>query len=768
MNPFLFLDISKAQKPPTPAAPKAPAGAGASQAYTPPSPKKLKPGGPGSYKNTTPASVGSGSQAYQVPNMHGKKSDIDWTSYQVWQGTGTPPPGAKYYTKRGGGMGVAVPKGATRGNTPDAAADTGSAESNPMADAQSEGFGQSTPQGGFSMDETHYENTDPLHHYKIAQQHGKTGATELEQWHKNLARKKAEEASPEDHFKIADQLKELGYHEDAAWHEKQGMNAQKRQQADGAAEDPDPADAPAEEDTKQQEAAADTEPPAEEEQQPKEDTKQQEAAAKETNAGKKAREKLRKEDPVAYDKAHKQRLKEHDAKKPSAPPPFQGVPPLKPESDTPAAKAKYKKERRAYDVAKRQHDAAKKKHAKDLHDWKMQRDEIDKDKVDPTEIKEHKKKLADEKKQQEAAEKEKAAAEAKKPRPPQSDLEEAQVADHAAKATELHQNIQSHLDNDDDMDPNVRKKLSQAQKILEKHKTQKTVPTEEEAAELKAITQVAGEQGKKPFEEAEEAEDFSQESSAKPTSSLPSLSSVLNTASSVGGAIGSAAAAPEGGGALGAMAITYAGRGVISGGHSLLSDTPAERKHKEYLDRQEARKQSREAAKAEGGSAPPSNKKGAEQEQSSMGKSFELYLDLAKAVSQIPNVSIATKTEKQNKREFEASYSKQPTGVVNAGPVMEDDPDKGAQWKHDDEDDDEEEKKSLSIAKSLRTMTGSFVRAYKPSDLEQQFMVEVLGYDQKAVRKGLCAIAGKNRHLFNEWMLERMEKSMSGLNRWSE
>ena len=141
---------------------------------------------------------------------------------------------------------------------------------------------------------------------------------------------------------------------------------------------------------------------------------------------------------------------------------------------------------------------------------------------------------------------------------------------------------------------------------------------------------------------------------------------------------------------------------------------------------------------------------------------MKLYIDLNKAVN-VPNMGQSTQGEEQSTRAHRNSYGKQPVGVMGGG-SQADDPDEGGDWNHPEEEDEE---KSLDAAKdvikSLRGRLSEDIRRYKPMSSEQQYLIEVLGYSESDVMKGLAKIGPVQCQGFHDWLCDRMKKSVDRL-----
>ncbi|MHA2068894.1 MAG: hypothetical protein ACXABY_31410, partial [Candidatus Thorarchaeota archaeon] len=184
-------------------------------------------------------------------------------------------------------------------------------------------------------------------------------------------------------------------------------------------------------------------------------------------------------------------------------------------------------------------------------------------------------------------------------RPPQSDMEHAQLADHKAKAESMKNNIQSHLDSID-ADPNMspEEKESVTQKLkgllssLDNHAKLDTLPTKDQSAEMKEISKLAGEHGKKAYEPPKAGEEAATKTKTTTTTTgggRLNLRGAFESGRRVGAAAARAAQDPYGAGDLGPQALNLASRGVLSAGGHLLNSPKRQKRVKEtmkglYLD----------------------------------------------------------------------------------------------------------------------------------------------------------------------------------------
>lgn len=424
--------------------------------------------------------------------------------------------------------------------------------------------------------------------------------------------------------------------------------------------------------------------------------------------------------------------------------------------------------------------------------------EVDRDKKKEASQKEREKRAEDNKKAREQAQWDKKVEAAKQeiqrnteaPNTPEG-VQEQQA--FKKQSRELAGNIQAHLDSGS-VDEETKQQLENTLQILNSHNELSGLPSKEQKKAQADARKLAGKHGKPP-KEPKEAQAKEQKKRPIPYGRM------MGAGYRAGQAAGEAASSPEA--AAGAIdAPAYAAAGASSIGQHLL--------HNRNVDKQNAE------AKKQNDKTP---KKGEEVKQSAMGKSLNLYIDLNKAAAGGDTATQPVLSPEDEKRKHEASYAKNPVGVANEGLVQN----------QDDNDEEEIEKKFKSkdqqkymhaaeergeipkkvvdefdektkdfkdlpdhvkkktMKKSLtsglsdivaETFTPSFdmlkslneeihreIRKHTPSSLEAEFMVEVLGHDVSAVRKGLCFIKGKDRHVFNEWAAERLSKSISNLNK---
>jgi len=349
-------------------------------------------------------------------------------------------------------------------------------------------------------------------------------------------------------------------------------------------------------------------------------------------------------------------------------------------------------------------------------------------------------------------------------RPPETAMEHAQLADHKAQVETLRSNIQSHLDAMEatdiagmsmDQKEALTNKLTKLLGSLDKHAQLNTLPTSEQASELKEISKLAGEHGKKGYEPPKEGKAPAEKPAKMPKMNL---AGAFQSGRRAGEAMARAAQDPYGAGGLGTQTLNAGVSGALRAGGTLLN-TPRRAQGKRPYDSSKA---------SDEATAERQTMKG-------------LYLDpedaqsIFKAVNS-PNMGTTTDSDKRAQRKMKESYAKQPVGVMGgAGVAMEDDPDVGRQWKHSEEDSidaeleeerkkkEDEKEKSLEVLKSLRMQIHEELNMCKHNPAEVEFMRDVLGYDEDAIHKGLVTICGKDRQRFHEWSLGRLNKSLSDM-----
>lgn len=183
---------------------------------------------------------------------------------------------------------------------------------------------------------------------------------------------------------------------------------------------------------------------------------------------------------------------------------------------------------------------------------------------------------------------------------------------------------------------------------------------------------------------------------------------------------------------------------------------------------------------------------------------MNLYLDLKKAVGQVPSTSTDTPDEGRAARAYNESFARRPGGVAND--AKHDDPQVGGKWSQGDSLDaelEEDRKRDTQIAQERGIVQGpeakkseaaeilkSFaaemqaqVAPYMPNDTEIEYLTtqcykseSVLDsrgvesivrtpYTRDDVQKGYARIEGSERARFNDWLHKRFVESLGKLTR---
>lgn len=159
------------------------------------------------------------------------------------------------------------------------------------------------------------------------------------------------------------------------------------------------------------------------------------------------------------------------------------------------------------------------------------------------------------------------------------------------------------------------------------------------------------------------------------------------------------------------------------------------------------------------------------------------YLDMRKALGQVSSAGTDTQDEDRETMEHKASYTKRPVGAASGHEASHDDPDVGGKYGAGGTVDEELEgdrkennkkaaknnlipvKKSSEAVDMLKSITSGLEEVYdqlSPSELETEFLVSQ-GHASDEVAKGLHWIAGHDRDLFDQYVVERMQKSIDAL-----
>lgn len=159
------------------------------------------------------------------------------------------------------------------------------------------------------------------------------------------------------------------------------------------------------------------------------------------------------------------------------------------------------------------------------------------------------------------------------------------------------------------------------------------------------------------------------------------------------------------------------------------------------------------------------------------------YLDMRKALPSVSSSGTDTKDEDRETMEHKASYTKRPIGVASGHEASPDDPDEGGKYGGGGTVDEELEsdrkannakatknnlipvKKASEAVDMLKSLTSGLAEVYdqlSPSELESEFLVSQ-GYEPDSVAKGIHWIAGRDRDLFDQFVCDRMQKSIDAL-----
>lgn len=183
---------------------------------------------------------------------------------------------------------------------------------------------------------------------------------------------------------------------------------------------------------------------------------------------------------------------------------------------------------------------------------------------------------------------------------------------------------------------------------------------------------------------------------------------------------------------------------------------------------------------------------------------MNLYLDLKKAVGQVPSTSTDTPDERRASRQYNESFARRPNGV-SGGDASHDDPQQGGKWSHEeslDEDLENERKRDSQIAQERGIVRGpegtakseaadmlkSFAAALTaqvapnmPNETEIEYLTTQcyksetvinrygqeenirVPYTREDVIQGRAKIEGSERSRFNDWLQERFQKSLGKL-----
>lgn len=157
---------------------------------------------------------------------------------------------------------------------------------------------------------------------------------------------------------------------------------------------------------------------------------------------------------------------------------------------------------------------------------------------------------------------------AEQPKPPQTDLDHARVADHKAKAQKLRTNIESHMAANPDMSPEEQQRSEMLLRELEKHEQLDMVPGSDHESELKELHKLAGDHGKQEYAPDTEG---GGSGSADPGHNF--AYNMLHQGRALGATAAASATNPYGqAGQLGTAVPSYGISGATSAGHHLLRD----------------------------------------------------------------------------------------------------------------------------------------------------------------------------------------------------
>lgn len=155
---------------------------------------------------------------------------------------------------------------------------------------------------------------------------------------------------------------------------------------------------------------------------------------------------------------------------------------------------------------------------------------------------------------------------------------------------------------------------------------------------------------------------------------------------------------------------------------------------------------------------------------------MKLYLDLNKAVSQVPSTGTDHRSGERASKDYDESFTRVHTGVAGGDPTA-DKPEVGRRWSHSDEDDDDKSdneilkestskaQEAVDILKSLSTVAKSQLTKALPNERETEYLVHVCGYEMEDVIKGRARIVGHERDRFNSWLHKKLLDSIGRLSR---
>lgn len=184
---------------------------------------------------------------------------------------------------------------------------------------------------------------------------------------------------------------------------------------------------------------------------------------------------------------------------------------------------------------------------------------------------------------------------------------------------------------------------------------------------------------------------------------------------------------------------------------------------------------------------------------------MNLYLDLKKAVGQVPSTATEPVDDRRAARQYNESFSRRSSGVTG-GDASADDPQQGGKWSHDEPLDDElendrkrdtqiaqergiirkpdtQKSEAAEILKSFAAGLQAQVAPNMPNEAEVEYLttecyksetvIDKYGreenirvpYTRDDVIKGYAKIEGSERSRFNAWLQERFQKSIGKLAR---
>lgn len=480
-------------------------------------------------------------------------------------------------------------------------------------------------------------DSKPMDHYRLSKIARESGDEDLAKFHEGMARKRTEGMGSEDHKKLADELHTEGLHDQAEYHAGIHQRVQEQQtepKVDPKRHEESMRDVHHEQRTK---AAADLEAANKKH----EETKTKAESLKAKNA---ERQKAFEESKAAHEKAKA----EGKAGKPPEKPKLEKEEkvPEKPELSAPESDADKLRHESHTEKAKRLADIAESHLRGNTTLSSTERSRLERahkmavyhSNIGYTPTAAHKKELGeveqamsgmgvkehhDEVRAAEdakttaaaarAAEKDRAAAEkqqakteekqktaeakeqqklaAKQPKPPQTSLDHARVADHKAKAQQLRANLESHIAQNPDMSPAERSKAENVLKELDKHEQLDMLPGVDQEAELKELQQLAGTHGKKQFEEDGPDEDKKRSTFGNAGGYVLPM---IHSGRALGTGLAASATSPYGAaGHIGPQIVSYGVTGTTTAGHRLLHD--AGQAAKDEKDVQEAFDKEKEA-----------------------------------------------------------------------------------------------------------------------------------------------------------------------------